>query len=481
MKRSKFMKNLMTISVILLIILSLFIGYSIFAQSDGDNGIEIRFMLRVDNSNENEEYNVLYDDENKNYYIEETFTINDEFKLGLTFTEDGKVTIDNITPDNDLVEVYPGADGIEVKANQEKIVPEGYQWFTFLGKPGREILQIKIETSSGGFLGFLSNKEKKLYQLILNTKSESEDTEDDVTTSIFKDPNLEKAVREHIGKLEGDLTLKELESITELEAESMRIESLEGLENLSNLTSLNLFNNNIEDISPVLYLVNLTKLDLSDNRIEDITPISTLKYLTKLSLVKNFITDISPISGLSKLTQLNLYGNRISDIKPLSELYNLEMLSLPLNKIYDINPLKTLINLKELYLHTNHIEYIAPLVNLKKLEILHLSYNKKIEDLSPLKDLTNLTELYLYDNSIKDISSLINLSRINVLILGDNRIKDITPLRTLHDNGGLPEDSELNITNNNMNLRPHTPNRDTVNYLIGKGVIIEYEKGNNVK
>jgi Leucine-rich repeat (LRR) protein len=476
------MKNSITITI-LLTLLSIIIGYSLFAQSDGDDGIEIRFMLRVDNSNQKEEYKVLYDDLNKNYYIEETFNINDEFKLGLTFTKDGKVTIDNITPDNDIVEVYPGADGIEVEANQEIIIPKGYQWFTFLGKPGREILHIKIETSSGGIFGLFGKKEKKLFQLILNTQSESDDTEDDVevTTSIFKDPNLEKAVRENLGKLDGELTKKELESITELEAESMRIESIEGIENLSNLTSLNLFNNSIEDISPLLYLVNLIKLDLSDNRIEDITSLSTLKYLTELYLVKNFITDVSPISGLAKLTQLNLYGNRISDIKPLSELYNLEILSLPLNKINDINPLKTLINLKELYLHTNHIEYIAPLANLKNLKVLHLSYNKKIEDLSPLKDLTNLTELYLYENSIKEISSLINLSRIDVLVLGDNRIKDITPLRTLHDNGGLPEDSELNITNNNMNLRPHTPNRDTVNYLIGKGVIIEYEKGNNVK
>lgn len=103
----------------------------------------------------------------------------------------------------------------------------------------------------------------------------------DVHTVItFADKNLERVVREKIGKRTGEITFGEVQVITELDASDLpwpehrfhdgskpkihekAIVSLNGLRYLTNLRELNLSRNPISDLSELKYLKQLTKLEL---------------------------------------------------------------------------------------------------------------------------------------------------------------------------------------------------------------------------
>jgi len=66
----------------------------------------------------------------------------------------------------------------------------------------------------------------------------------------FKDPALEAAVREALGKETGDITAKEMAGLSELDASDRGIQDLSGLEYATNLRVLHLSKNKISDISP---------------------------------------------------------------------------------------------------------------------------------------------------------------------------------------------------------------------------------------
>lgn len=167
----------------------------------------------------------------------------------------------------------------------------------------------------------------------------------------FADPVLEAMVRGTMGKLEGDITMAEAESLTRL--------------NLSNEWQRFIPGNTvIRDIGGLEHFKNIETLDLSYHA----------------------ITDISPLKGLTKLTLLSLGGNPFTDLKPLIELTNL----------------------KVLILSNCAAEDYSPLVKLIHLEILKLD-NSTINDASLLTSLKNLKQLYLADSSVNDYSLLENI------------------------------------------------------------------------
>ncbi|MDP4180612.1 MAG: stalk domain-containing protein [Bacillota bacterium] len=148
----------------------------------------------------------------------------------------------------------------------------------------------------------------------------------------FKDPNLEKVIRESIYKPTEDIIRSDIDKIITLDATNKGITNLEGIENFTGLTQLYLSGNSITDVTPLGKLTNLNELMLCDNQLKDITPLANLKNLTMLSLLSNKITNISPLKNLSKLTSLHLEGNPIKDYSPVSGFYkNLT------DKDFDIN------------------------------------------------------------------------------------------------------------------------------------------------
>jgi len=143
----------------------------------------------------------------------------------------------------------------------------------------------------------------------------------------YPDSNLEKAIREKIGKEDMEefpyLTINDVNEINSAELIAYDIKILEGIQCLYNLNDLSLRQNNISDISPLSNLTNLKGLGLEDNNISDISPLSNLTNLEWLNLWDNNISDISPLSNLTNLEYLYSGSNEISDISSLFNLTNL--------------------------------------------------------------------------------------------------------------------------------------------------------------
>ena len=156
------------------------------------------------------------------------------------------------------------------------------------------------------------------------------------------DPNLRKAVREEIGVPEGvPIAPEVIAKVVRLNAESMDIMDLTGLERFINLESLSAPINRLQDIHPLANLTKLTFLDLGGNAISDVSPLAGLVRLEVLRLWRNQIVDVSPLAGLVNLKELWLNSNQIEDFSPLAGLVNLEKLIINGNLAGDISAIPT--------------------------------------------------------------------------------------------------------------------------------------------
>ncbi len=185
------------------------------------------------------------------------------------------------------------------------------------------------------------------------------DTTSDGQRVVFADADLEYAVRQAVGKPQGELIVNDVKNLRELYAPSSGISDIGGLE----------------------FCMNLEKLDLSRNAISSLEPIRNLKELTDLTIHNNAVSDLGPLNGKSKLTKLVLWNNNISDVTPLSKLYALKHLDLSRNNIRDIMPIRDLTNL----------------------EVLSIAYNN-ITSIEAVRYMTKLYHFYIGGNSIYDVS-----------------------------------------------------------------------------
>jgi len=106
------------------------------------------------------------------------------------------------------------------------------------------------------------------------------DAETDPREVVFRDSNLEGAVREAVGKPEGAIMSTDLESLLSLEATDRNIVSLEGLQYCTQMVSLELQRNAIVDISPLASMKTLTRLWVFGNEVEDISPLRDCQEIT---------------------------------------------------------------------------------------------------------------------------------------------------------------------------------------------------------
>lgn len=218
---------------------------------------------------------------------------------------------------------------------------------------------------------------------------------------VFKDANLENAIRKLLNKPTGDITQVDVSKITHLYLHSLNITDLTGLEHFKNLISLNLSGNaDIVSLAPIL---NLTKLNT-------------------LLLANVPLTDISDIGNITSLTRLQISSVALIDITPLQNLTNLQDLSLTNLPLVDVNVLQNLTKLKRLNLDLNNITDISALANLTNLQILGLMGNN-IEDVSPLTKLTNLNLLLLDENPVKNIDVLTSLPKLKDFHFDGSKIK----------------------------------------------------------
>ncbi len=139
-------------------------------------------------------------------------------------------------------------------------------------------------------------------------------------TIVFKDKNLEKGIREKIGKASGEIKNTDVRNITELKVPGVGIESLDGIENLQGLTKLDISGNKIATLSPIKSLIKLTELSASSNKITEISPLKELKSLTSIRLSANQIGNIDVLSTLPTIKELYLQFNPLDGLNALTSL-----------------------------------------------------------------------------------------------------------------------------------------------------------------
>ena len=267
------------------------------------------------------------------------------------------------------------------------------------------------------------------------------------------DTNLRAAIAEALGKApNAQITVDEMATLRELNALSMDIKNLAGLEAAVNLEGLGLNNNLISDISPLTGLIKLRDIGLAENAITDLSPLAGLINLVHLHLAHNVITDLSPLEGLINLKRIRLHHNGVSDLSPLAGLVKLESIGMSHNPLADLSPLSGLTSLtnfhgwgtpvvnlagiaklpklREINVCGGEISDLSPLADAKGLKELYLPGNE-VSDLSPLKGLTNLTRLGFEHNQISDLSPLEGLNNLTWVDLQDNQISNVSPLAEL--------------------------------------------------
>lgn len=249
---------------------------------------------------------------------------------------------------------------------------EGIQYFTnliHLDLSNNNITDItQLRTLDDLTTLYLKNNKISDYSALSEIYSKLSFRDFSINVKIY-DQNLEKIIREKVGKYSSELLLEDLRDITSLDLNEREISNVEGIQYLFNLNELNLSNNGVKNIDPVKNLIHLKSLYLNNNEIENIKPLGYLKDLELLDLQGNKVSDITSLENLLKLKQLSFMDNKVSDISKLSGLVNLEILVMQGNEITDIKSLENLVNLKELYLKKNSIEDFAVLDKLPGLQI----------------------------------------------------------------------------------------------------------------
>lgn len=112
---------------------------------------------------------------------------------------------------------------------------------------------------------------------------------------VFQDANLEAAVRGALGKPFGFLTRGDLLELRRLDAQSLQIRDLSGLEFATNLTWLNLAINRVTDITPLTSLVNLEVLNLDCNELFELSALAGLLNLRWVSLCGNDVVEVGDL------------------------------------------------------------------------------------------------------------------------------------------------------------------------------------------
>ncbi|MFL0252195.1 leucine-rich repeat domain-containing protein [Clostridium neuense] len=161
-----------------------------------------------------------------------------------------------------------------------------------------------------------SKQNKNIKQEIAMNFSIKKSNEDDVVT--FKDINLEKAVRNTIGKPNGTIYKKDVDKMTYLYVNGDNIVSLDGIEEFTSLEDIGLKKNQITNIAPLQNLHNLKEIDIGDNPIKDVSALAKLSNLRLLD-IENEPVDVE---CLKQIKDLKISSYYMSDFNQYCAVYN---------------------------------------------------------------------------------------------------------------------------------------------------------------
>ena len=304
----------------------------------------------------------------------------------------------------------------------------------------------------------------------------------------FADANLEKKVREQLGKADGPITIADVEGVEYLnlgqpnDAPDLdKIRDLSGLEHFRSMKSLNIGNNLVENLSPISEMYALEELEAPMNRIFDLGPVGGLPKVRHAVFWKNRIERLDPVSNLTNLEVFSVTDNLVRDVSPLQGLNKLDWLELRGNFIIDFSPIRDILpNLSgtdgfEVIMPEDKISFNDPVLEqrvrkamgkpdgdilvgdaLKVSELPlgnpwqeNIPNDTKIHDISALKYFANLFKLELFFHDIQDTGALRYMRDLGILDLNGSGGYDLAPvaglsnLKFLHIGGWNPQVPDL--------------------------------------
>lgn len=276
-------------------------------------------------------------------------------------------------------------------------------------------------------------------------------TGSDTAEITFTSPLLEQAIREAVGKTEGEAVYEsDLVRITQLYicGDTVFHHEPEHSQYMNNhsVYGENHGYGNITDISLLKRMPNLHYVVLDYQQIYDLTPLQGLQ-LTTLSLCGNPVTDLSPLEGQKTLGKLYLSETPVYSLESLHECSTLAVLDCSYSSVASLEPLSglsiydlflvdapitdytplTALPVQELYVSHVPAANLAALNDLTSLKNLAL-YRSGITSLNELSGLTRLIHLDLTGNSLTDLDGLEQFTALQSIIVFDNPVTDLSPM-----------------------------------------------------
>ena len=195
------------------------------------------------------------------------------------------------------------------------------------------------------------------------------------------DPGLNAAVRQTLQKPNGQLSLQDLLSLTNLDASRRSVSSLEGLQAALNLTVLNLQFDNLTTLSFPSGLTKLRVLDLSFNPLTNCVFPLGLTNLAELNIEETRLTSLTLPPDVTHLTSLDLFGNRLTNMAFPAGLVRLDFLDLSENQLARLTLPPDMTNLTTLFLNGNPLETVVlpePLAAINLAELVTSLFDQRI-------------------------------------------------------------------------------------------------------
>lgn len=128
-------------------------------------------------------------------------------------------------------------------------------------------------------------------------------------TVSIPDSALKRAIKQQLGIQTDEISVTDIESLTELDASYQNIKNLIGLEKAVNVTKLNLAGNEFEDVDFLKNLTKLETLDISLTNVTDLSPLAALTSLRNIDISYLELNTILPLKDLS-LSSITMFGDR---------------------------------------------------------------------------------------------------------------------------------------------------------------------------
>ena len=239
----------------------------------------------------------------------------------------------------------------------------------------------------------------------------------------FREPLIEQAVREALGKPEGELSKEDLSQVTSLHIYGKQIYQYEGqfwfrgkydYAYLYDFQQSGLFEQNggISSLEDVKALPNLTELSVYNQNISDLEPLRGTK-IARLGLAHNPITSLAPLRGNGNIQYLNISClplDGLGDVSTLSGLRELNLSDMQLNSV----EILTSLPLRRIQLYGVSLRNVWELSRMTELETVELQNldQEGVNALAMLQHLTSLTVTHPMGLPLKALEPLNLLEKL---------------------------------------------------------------------